>query len=213
MLEALVSSRIRRALFEHILAHPQERFYLRGLAKQLQVSISPLRRELKRLEQTGVLAADEEGNMRFYTVHTTSQVFLQLQHASEQAVAPSPATAAALEHPGSGPVAIAQRSEPAALHPKALPVGILSAGPEPSPRFTASPLMVGLAVAVALLAIGLGYLWTANRQLVAKGLESLKADVMVIPAASSSGAMRGARWQVVPGGFGGFSAGANSEAF
>ena len=55
MLETLISSRIRRALFEYILTHPSERFYLRGLAKSLGLSVSPLRREIKRLEHSGML--------------------------------------------------------------------------------------------------------------------------------------------------------------
>ena len=55
MLETFISSRIRRALFEYILCHAGERFYLRGVAKELSLSISPLRRELKRLEQAGML--------------------------------------------------------------------------------------------------------------------------------------------------------------
>ncbi len=79
MLETLVSSRIRRTLLEHILSCPSDRFYLRGLAKTLQLSVSPLRRELKRLEDAGVLSAVAEGTMRFYTVKTASPMFRQLQ--------------------------------------------------------------------------------------------------------------------------------------
>ena len=89
MLESLVSSRIRRSLFEHILAHPQERFYLRGLAKELGLSISPLRRELKRLAQTRVLNAVQEGNILFYTVDTSSPLFLQLTQAARSTAVPA----------------------------------------------------------------------------------------------------------------------------
>ena len=82
MLEQLVSSRIRRTLVEHLLAHPSERFYLRGLAKQLGLSISPLRRELLRLEQAGVLKATDEGSLRFYLVDQTAPLFVQLRQVS-----------------------------------------------------------------------------------------------------------------------------------
>ena len=82
MLETLISSRIRRALFEYILRHAGERFYLRGVAKELSLSISPLRRELKRLEQVGMLRTAQEGNMLFYTVDTESPLFHQLQQAT-----------------------------------------------------------------------------------------------------------------------------------
>lgn len=79
MFEALVSSRIRRALLEHIVAHPEGRFYLRGLAKQLGLPITPVRRELKRLEQLGVLAGYHEANIRFYTVNQHSPAFAELK--------------------------------------------------------------------------------------------------------------------------------------
>ncbi len=81
MLEALVSSRVRRALLEYLLIVPADRFYLRGLAKQLGLSISPLRRELKRLERVGILTATREANVIFYTVNHRSPAFLQLQQA------------------------------------------------------------------------------------------------------------------------------------
>jgi len=81
VLETLVSSRIRRTLFEHLLTHPTDRFYLRGLAKELGLSVSPLRRELKRLEQAGMLKAVQEGNMLFYIVDSGSPAFLQLMQA------------------------------------------------------------------------------------------------------------------------------------
>ena len=94
MLEALVSSRIRRSLLEYVLTHSTDRFYLRGLAKSLSLPISPLRRELKRLQQAGMLSASLEGNMVFYTVDCNSPTFMQLQHATEQTKAPTPITTA-----------------------------------------------------------------------------------------------------------------------
>ena len=86
MFETFISSRIRRTLFEHLLSHQTDRFYLRGLARELGLSISPLRRELKRLENSGMLKADQEGNMLFYTVNADSDLLLQLQHVSEPAL-------------------------------------------------------------------------------------------------------------------------------
>ena len=82
MLETLVSSTVRRTLFEYLLTHPQGRFYLRGLAKELHLAISPLRRELVRLERVGVLKAYPEANIRFYIIDQTHPVFVQLQQAA-----------------------------------------------------------------------------------------------------------------------------------
>ncbi len=199
MLETLVSSRIRRTLYEHLLIHPQDRFYLRGLAKELGLSVTPLRRELKRLEHSGVLNAVEEGNMLFYTVNATSPLFQQLQQAG---------------HPAADPAL--------ALPPQAIPVGVISADRGPSswrsPLSGPAVLMAaGVGLALMLVVVGVFYLGMTNQQLVAQALTMLstrKAAVTVVaPQPSASGAMRGQRWQVVPGGFGGFSSGSGEETY
>ena len=233
MLETLVSSRIRRTLFEHILLHPGDRFYLRGLAKTLQLPVSPLRRELKRLEQAGILQAVPEGNILFYTVNTASPRFIQLQHASETTEAPSGARpkpegrmpeTEALALGLSGPIV----AEAAAVRPSAaglavMPVGLVSASSRPSTRWSgplAHPVLLGAAgVGVALMAItvSLVYLGMTNHRLASQAsrvLSTKKTEVtVVVPQTSASGTMRGSRWQIVPGGFGGFSSASNSESF
>jgi len=87
--ETLVSSRIRRTLLAYLLAHPNERFYLRGLAKTLQLTVTPLRRELKRLEAAGVLRASQEGKRLVYAVNQASPLFAQLKHAVQPLPAPA----------------------------------------------------------------------------------------------------------------------------
>jgi len=188
MLETLVSSRIRRTLLEHILRHPQERFYLRGLAKELALSVTPLRRELKRLERSGMLGACQEGNMLFYTVNTATPQFLQLKQA------------------GLGTQEAAQGSM--SLQP--MQIGVISASPAASWR---SPLFLGAAgVGMAFLLImgALVLFSAADRRMASRPSRILTAQragitVVMPPQPSASGAMRGSRWQVVPGGFGGFS--------
>ncbi len=79
MLEAFIRPRIRRELLTHVIAQPQERFYLRGLAKKLGLSVSPLHKELRRLEQVGLLSSSLEANLRYYVVQQNSPLFAQLQ--------------------------------------------------------------------------------------------------------------------------------------
>ena len=114
MLEHLVSSKVRRTLFEYLLTHPQDRFYLRGLAKDLGLSVSPLRRELKRLELTGMLKAEQEGNMLFYTVEASSSAFLQLKGAGSPAPLLAPSAVEQVPIPG-------PRIEPSPVVPVAQP--------------------------------------------------------------------------------------------
>lgn len=176
MLESFVSSRIRRTLLEYIVKSPTERFYLRGLAKTLDLPVTPLRRELKRLEHAGMLQACDEGNIRFYTVQVASAAFQELQQA----------TAAAPVPPALPPT------------PAAVPV-------VPTPvRRTAlqGPALVGMAVAgvaVMLTVVGLAYV-----SLIEEGAGQRPA-MSVATGPSAAGTMRSQRWQLVPGGFGGLS--------
>ena len=186
MFETLVSSRVRRTLLEHILTHPQEPFYLRGLAKQLNLSISPLRRELLRLEQAGALTAIEEGNMRFYRVNTASPAFLELTKVSPQ---------------------------PRTLNPEPMLVGVISAPQQPP--FWKQPLStpklwvaIGVGLFLLLGAASLAYLTVTNQRLVVAAQRAVAAprtNVTVVTQAPGSGAMHGSRWRLVPGAVGGFS--------
>ena len=80
---------------------------------------------------------------------------------------------------------------------------------------------MGAAVAgmvLMLIMASLFYISMTNDRLastVRQGLTTRQADVTVItpPASSPSGVMRGNRWHLVPGGFGGFSSGANNESY
>src|SRR3989338_290561 len=232
MLEALVSSRIRRTLLEYLVTHPNDRFYLRGLAKDLGQSISPLRRELKRLEQSGMLTAYDEGNMRFYTVHVNSPAFQELR----QVGLPAPACAGpgtadrprSVQSPVARQAGLPRDVEPTAPKVQAQPVVSMAPAAEPILVGTISasgnrqarhrplptPVMVGVTVVGLILMVGVAtaaYLLTTNRQLassVERALSKAASPVAVVTGeASNAGVMRGARWQIVPGGFGGFSAG------
>jgi len=204
MLETLVSSKVRRALLEYILRHPQDRFYLRGLAKDLSLSVSPLRRELKRLEHAGMLQAIQEGNILFYQVHMNSPAFLQLKGASLPAPTPM-----AVEEPRplvSGPIHVGTISPDRKWW--------LWQGPLSRPALMG---VAGIGMALLLIVAGVTYLVLTNQRVIAQATRAIttqQAEVTIVaPAASTSGTMRGARWQVVPGGFGGFSSGATDETY
>jgi hypothetical protein len=83
-----------------------------------------------------------------------------------------------------------------------------------------TPVLIGAAVmGLILMGIitGLVYFGLTGHELArhaSRSLSAQKADVtLVVPQSSSSGAMRGNRWQIVPGGFGGFSAPQAGESY
>lgn len=191
-LETLVSSRIRRTLLEHLLSHPKDRFYLRGLAKELNLSVSPLRRELKRLERAGALKAAPEGNMLFYEVNASAPILQQVR----QAMAPATSAAAA----------------PVAQVVPQLPVAGAAPVPTPQPTSSVDPFgrfaviaASGALLGILLLVTSLAYVSWKKPQAVGRVIRALdgRSEVTVV-APAASGMMRGARWRLVPGGFGGF---------
>lgn len=206
MLEAFVSSRIRRTLLEYLLAHPQARMYLRGLAKELGLSVSPLRRELKRLEQQGLLKTYQEGNLLFYVVDHASPLFLQLKQAS-----PLPPSSQQPTTPA--PVELPQRAAPSTeVRPR--PV---------RPAAWRWPVVVGALGFSAVLFVVLGtvaYLLITNQQLALLTKQALlapKAQVTVVetpPQPQPTGELRGSRWRLVPGGVGsGFGVGGGEDSY
>ena len=194
MLETLVPSRIRRTLLEHILTHPDDRFYLRGLAKELSLTVSPVRRELKRLEQLGVLKTYQEANVRFYVVNQAAPLFIQLKQAAQQPDALVSSTV--LSHPK---IERIQR----ALRPRLSRPVVLSA---------LSLSLVGL-----LVVAGAVYLAMTNQRLLAltkQAVSTPRSHVTVVkPEPSASGQMRSSRWRLMPGTLGGFSPSAGDEAY
>ena len=207
VLESIVSSRIRRTLIEHLLAHPAERVYLRGLAKQLNLSISPLRRELKRLEAAGVLKATDEGSMRFYLVDQTAPLFLQLH----QPVHPSV------------PSLSDQPMPEAASTPLRLTAPGLDRTRRAMQRVTPWPWLIGtfgLGLGLVVAVGAAAYVMSTNRQMVSllkpvatKPSATTAAVAVVQTESRASGVMHSSRWRMSPGTMGGFSSGSQSERY
>ena len=219
MLEALVSSKIRRALLEYLLTHPGTRFYLRGLAKELDLAVSPLRRELKRFERSGILQASPEGNILFYTVNTRSPAFIELQHAGQsiqQRVGDAHAREVA-QAEAVGPVEpVSRPAQPGAsveipLRPQRRAILLHSDW-----RWAVGATLSVVLVATLLLGARriLSERW-AKQLNALRPVEMRKSELtVVLPPHSSSGMMHGVRWRIVPGGSGGFSSpSASTEAY
>lgn len=200
MLEALVSSKIRRALLEHLLTHPTDSFYLRGLAKELQLSVSPLRRELKRLEQSGMLSARQEGNMLFYALNQQSPAFQQMRHevqqlAPGQAAPTPPAHAAAVM-----PIAIEPIREPAPVMRRPL----------------STPALLGVSVAglaMILTVAGVFYARITNQHSFSQIIRGLAMGTPQPASSVTSGVMQSGRWRVMSGGVGAFGGGTRGDTY
>lgn len=199
MFETLVSSKIRRSLLEHILSHPDQRFYLRGIAKELTLPVSPVRRELKRLEQLGVLKVQQEANILFYLVDQTSPQFAQLKSAAGGSAFGGQA-AQSVEAQGGPETPLVAAT--LITHPKIERIRRALRPAVPWPLVLGVTTFGVLAVAVVGLAVYLA-------------MTTPRTQVTVVEARpQASGEMRSGRWRLLPGAVGGFStAGSTEESY
>ena len=69
MIEKIITSKTRVKLLNLFLTHIDDRYYLRELERKLDESLSPLRRQLIKLEKMGILITEEEANLKYYRLN------------------------------------------------------------------------------------------------------------------------------------------------
>lgn len=63
----------------HFFLHPGESFYLRQLAKLLGLSLTPIVRELKRLEELGLVVSEMRANAKYFSMNAQSPLFPEIK--------------------------------------------------------------------------------------------------------------------------------------
>lgn len=69
MIEKIVTSKTRVKLLKLFLTRIDDRYYLRELERLLDESLSPLRRQLLKLEKMKILTAEYEANLKYYRLN------------------------------------------------------------------------------------------------------------------------------------------------
>ena len=69
MLQRFFSSKTRVKLLQLFINNPESRYYLRGIGKLLNESLTPLRRELLNLKDAGFLKSSKVANLIYYEVN------------------------------------------------------------------------------------------------------------------------------------------------
>ncbi len=196
-LEELVSSKIRVRLLTHLLTYPEERVYLRGIAKTLELPITPVRRELQRLMSMGLLKTADEGSLKWYWVDCASPEFPRLLGLIQQQ-----------------PVALGTSAVMATVPTAPLTTVYL---PVPSPAVVQSPRWWGWlrwgfgvsSVAFVVTLTVLVYVLHTNTSLVdiaARAMSrTLAAAARQVPDAPQHNGpeLESSRWRVIPGSWGG----------
>ena len=76
----ITKSKTRKAVLELYFNHPEKRYYLRELEKILHFPVQNIRRELLKLEKTGIFKREKSGNQVYYFLNTESPIFKDLKN-------------------------------------------------------------------------------------------------------------------------------------
>ena len=69
MIEKIITSKTRVKLLILFITNIDNRYYLRELERKLDESLSPLRRQLVKLEKMGILITEKEANLKYYRLN------------------------------------------------------------------------------------------------------------------------------------------------
>ena len=80
MLKSLFSSSIRADVLSLLLSSPDEKFYVREIAKLLRKNPSGVKRELDNLEQMGIVLSERVANLKYFQANNESPLFSELKN-------------------------------------------------------------------------------------------------------------------------------------
>ncbi|HEX8948224.1 MAG TPA: winged helix-turn-helix domain-containing protein [Dissulfurispiraceae bacterium] len=79
MLKSLFSSSIRADVLALLLNSPDEKFYVREVAKLLRKNPSGVKRELDKLEEMGIVTSEKVANLKYFKANKNSPLFFELK--------------------------------------------------------------------------------------------------------------------------------------
>lgn len=80
MLKTLFSSSIRADVLSLLLNSPDEKFYVREIAKLLRKNPSGVKRELDNLEKMGIVTSEKVANLKYFQANNESPLFSELKN-------------------------------------------------------------------------------------------------------------------------------------
>ncbi len=80
MLKSLFSSSIRADVLSLLLNSPDEKFYVREIAKLLRKNPSGVKRELDNLEKMGIVVSEKVANLKYFQAEKESPLFSELKN-------------------------------------------------------------------------------------------------------------------------------------
>jgi predicted transcriptional regulator with HTH domain len=79
MLEKLFTSGIRADIMSLLFNNPEEKFYVREIARLVNKNPSGVKRELDKLQTMDIVFSEKEGNLKYFKVNANSPLFPELK--------------------------------------------------------------------------------------------------------------------------------------
>lgn len=79
MLEKLFTSGIRVDIMSLLFNNPEEKFYVREIARLVNKNPSGVKRELDKMKKMNLVKSEKEGNLKYFRVNKTSPLFPELK--------------------------------------------------------------------------------------------------------------------------------------
>jgi predicted transcriptional regulator with HTH domain len=79
MLEKLFTSGIRADIMSLLFNNPEEKFYVREIARLVNKNPSGVKRELDKLQKMDLVVTEKEGNLKYFKVNRNSPLFPELK--------------------------------------------------------------------------------------------------------------------------------------
>ena len=80
MLKSLITSKVKRKILSLLFINPENEFYLREISKKLDEETNAVSRELKILEDGGIVLSHRKGNMKYFAVNRKCPIFNELKN-------------------------------------------------------------------------------------------------------------------------------------
>ena len=80
MLEHILSSVARTKILKFFCVHAQEKFFVRELARRLNLQLNSIRRELANLEKFGFLKSEEKAGKKYYYTNLEFSLFNEIKN-------------------------------------------------------------------------------------------------------------------------------------
>ena len=79
MLEKLFGSRLRTKLLGWLLSHSDESFFVRQIEQLIEENSTNISRELRRLEQMGIVQSEKRANLKYYKINQRCPFYQELK--------------------------------------------------------------------------------------------------------------------------------------